>query len=211
MGRARAPERGDPRHASWLVLDLVDSSAQTPPGEAFAPLSQNVAGITTLVGGRPRHCGDESVATVASTARAGAARLEQAAAALCSEVDVIVYGDQRLMGAGGADRVWQALARFDCGDVALMAAVPIADSLRLVDGRGRLRGCVERTGLFVPTGPHVLRRAVIPELARVSVRGGGDGSVEAGLLRSPWPVRVAHLPAASPPAEQPSAADAPLT
>lgn len=177
----------------WLVLDLTPV---TPPADltaAVAELSQSVAGLTILVdGSRPAFF--DGGATLLDVDDAGsAARLRRAEARLPDTVDVVVYGDAQLLAADDRCCVRDALALFRDGDVALVRGVPVTDSLRCVDDRQRLNGCVDRSQLFVLHTPQVLRRDVVGQVADLADEPGADGSIEAGLMRYPSPIRVVDI------------------
>jgi hypothetical protein len=219
MAGARPPRRdsGDPGGgvSSWLVLDLADSGPGAEAGdlgEALAELSQAVAGITVLAGpGRLTEVGsvapaDTAIAVVEAGEPGSAARLRRAEAGVPEHVDVLVYGDAQLLAADYRCSVADALALLADRDVALVRGIPVTDSLRRVDERDRLRGCVDREQLFVLQKPQVIRREAVSQIAELAAYPDADGSVEAGLLRFPWPVRVVDIyPTATTPSETPAA------
>lgn len=175
----------------WLVLDLTHVEPPADLTAEVAELSQAVEGVTILVDGS-RATLSVGSATVIDTVRGGSAeRLRRAEAHLPAEVDVIVYGDEQLLAADYRCSVQDALALFDDDVAALARGVPVTDSLRRVDDRDRLSGCVDRSSLYVLHNPQVLRRDVIGQV--VELAGDADGSVEAGLVRCPAPVRVVDI------------------
>lgn len=174
----------------WLVLDLTQVEPPADLTAAVAELSQSVAGVTVLTDGLPLPP-LEAAAILEVDEHGSAERLRRAEARLPDHVDVVVYGDEQLLAADYRCSVQDALALFDDGDVALVRGVPVTDSLRRVDDHDRLSGCVDRSSLFVLHKPQVLRRDVVGQL--VELAGDADGSVEAGLMRCPSPVRVVDI------------------
>lgn len=189
-GGAGGPQRGS---APWLVLDVTGAEPTADVAAAVAEWSPGVEGVTVLVAGS-RPAGLDGAATVIHADEGGrAARLRRVETGLPGRVDVVVYGDERLLAADHRGSVPAALARFGGDDVALTRGVPVTDSLRRVDERDRLRGCVDRSQLHVLHPPQVLRRDLIGRIADLAEQGDGDGSVEAGLMRCPDPVRVVTI------------------
>lgn len=188
------PEREDSGGGvtPWLVLDLARAEPSPDLPEAVAELSQSVDGVTVLTDSLsvpPL----EPAAILEVDERSSAERLRRAEAHLPAHVDVVVYGDEQLLAADYRCSVQDALALFDDGDVALARGVPVTDSLRRVDDRDRLDGCVDRSRLFVLHKPQVLRRDIVGQVADLAADAGADGSVEAGLMRCPAPVRVVDI------------------
>lgn len=176
----------------WLVLDLARAEPSTDLPEAVTELSQSVAGITVLTDSLslpPL----EPATILEVDERSSAERLRRAETHLPAHVDVVVYGDEQLLAADYRCSVQDALALFDDGDVALARGVPVTDSLRRVDDRDRLNGCVDRSRLFVLHKPQVLRRHAVSQVVELATSAGADGSVEAGLMRCPSPVRVVDI------------------
>lgn len=195
MARAH-PSSGGTGHSGegatpWLVLDLTQVEPPADLTAAVAELSQAVEGVTILVAGSRTTLSVGSAAVIDVDEDDSAQRLRRAEAPLPGHVDVVVYGDEQLLAADYRSSVQDALALFDDGDTALVRGVPVTDSLRRVDDRDRLSGCVDRSSLFVLQKPQVLRRDVIGQL--VELAGDADGSVEAGLVRCPSPVRVVDI------------------
>lgn len=188
------PEANDSGGAvsPWLVLDLARAELPADLSDAVAELSQSVAGVTVLTDGL-RLPPLEAAAILEVDERGSAERLRRAEAHLPDHVDVVVYGDDQLLAADYRCSVQDALALFDDGDTALVRGVPVTDSLRRVDDNGRLSGCVDRSSLFVLHKPQVLRRDVIGQVVELASGTRADGSVEAGLMRCPSPVRVVDI------------------
>lgn len=177
----------------WLVLDLTHVAPPADLTAAVAELSQAVAGLTILVDGSRPAFFDDAATLLDADDLGSAARLRRAEVELPDTVDVVVYGDAQLLAADYRCSVRDALALFGDGDVALARGVPVTDSLRCVDDRERLNGCVDRSQLFVLHKPQVLRRDVVGQVAELAGEAGADGSVEAGLMRYPSPVRVVDI------------------
>lgn len=206
MAGARPPRR-DPDGpgggvSPWLVLDLADADPAAEPGglgEALAELAQAVEGVTVLAGADriadvERAAPAGAAVTVLEAGAAGSvARLRRAEAGAPAHVDVVVYGDEQLLAADYRCSVADALALLADRDVALVRGVPVTDSLRRVDEQDRLRGCVDREQLFALQKPQVIRREAVRSIAEHAAAADADGSVEAGLLRFPWPVRVVDI------------------
>lgn len=187
MGNTRSKSAG----RAWVALDLfradVDSSELA---DALTRLSQQVQGVTLLSDTDTVDAPDQSTSVVTAAEPGSASRLQRCEAVLPQDAELVIYGDARLLDPAWQGPVTDVLARWEAGDTALIRGVPITDSLRRVDGCGRFRECVERSGLVVPAEPHMLRRDAVADVAALARSDGGDGSVEAGLLRCPFPVRV---------------------
>ncbi len=188
------PEANDSGGAisPWLVLDLARAELPADLRDAVTELSQSVAGVTVLTDGL-RLPPLEAAAILEVDERGSAERLGRAEAHLPDHVDVVVYGDEQLLAADYRCSVQDALALFDDGDMALVRGVPVTDSLRRVDDQDRLSGCVDRSSLFVLQKPQVLRRDAIGQIVELASGTRADGSVEAGLMRCPSPVRVVDI------------------
>lgn len=188
------PEANDSGGAvsPWLVLDLARAELPADLRDAVAELSHSVAGVTVLTDGL-RLPPLAAAAILEVDEPSSAERLRRAEAHLPEHVDVVVYGDEQLLAADYRCSVQDALALFDDGDMALVRGVPVTDSLRRVDDHDRLSGCVDRSALFVLQKPQVLRRDVIGQVVELASGTRADGSVEAGLMRCPSPVRVVDI------------------
>lgn len=189
------PEGSDSggRATPWLVLDLTRTQPPADLRDAVAELSQAVAGVTVLVSSPCPVSLDGAASLMELDEHGSATRLWRAEAHLPDRVDVVVYGNEQLLAADYRCSVADALALLDDGDTALARGVPVTDSLRRVDDRDRLSGCVDRSQLFVLHKPQVMRREVVSHIVELAGGSGADGSVEAGLLRCPWPVRVVDI------------------
>lgn len=176
---------------AWVALDLfgadVDPSGLT---DALACLSRQVQGVTLLSDIGTVEGPGQSTTVVKVAEPGSASRLQRCEAVLPQDAELVIYGDARLLDPAWQGALTEVLGRWEADDTALIRGVPITDSLRRVDGCGRLRECMERSGLVVPAEPHMLRRDAVAHVAALARSGGGDGSVEAGLLRCPFPVRV---------------------
>lgn len=178
---------------AWLVLDLTDAEPTAPLAEALTELSQPVSGVTVLLAAGRVAAADERARVLETDEPGSAARLQRAERDLPETVDVVVYGDEQLLAPDYRCSVGDALALFEERDVALVRGVPVTDSLRRVDRQGRLTGCVDRDGLFALAKPQVLRREAVAQIGDLARAGGPAGSVEDGLVRLPWPVRVVDI------------------
>jgi hypothetical protein len=170
--------------ATWGVLRLPDGSAS--------------GGFAT---------GDGAVAAAVAAQLDGAVAfghdvpLALALASLPEHVDIVVELDAEDAVTGRPGELIERLvAELDADHAAVVAARPVADALKQVDG-DVVKGGLERDGLFAPCLPHVYRRktlagvlaaaAAVPKVAAAVAEDGGAGAdVLRMLLDSGHAVRV---------------------
>jgi 2-C-methyl-D-erythritol 4-phosphate cytidylyltransferase len=139
---------------TWGVLRLPDGAASggfaTGEGAVGAALAAHVDGAVALAHGVP---------------------LTTALASLPEQVTIVVELDAEDAASGEpGPLIATLLAALDADHVAVVAARPMADALKRVEGDVVVEG-LSRDGLLTPCLPHVYRRA---ELTAVLAASGGD-------------------------------------
>lgn len=96
------------------------------------------------------------------------------------DVERIAYLDTDVLDTLGIEPVLQMISWLDDDHAAVVRAVPVTDALKSVRG-ATVSGSVDRTGLYAPKPPHIVRREALDEVLRT---GGGARSSDdlAGLL-----------------------------
>lgn len=79
-----------------------------------------------------------------------------------SEARVVALVDDEALLTQAADAVPRMIAGLSAREAGVVRAVPVTDALKRVDGT-RVREAVDRTGLFVPGTPQVLRRDALEQ------------------------------------------------
>ncbi|WP_165491871.1 2-C-methyl-D-erythritol 4-phosphate cytidylyltransferase [Egibacter rhizosphaerae] len=78
------------------------------------------------------------------------------------EARLVTLLDDDALSPHGVEALGRMLAALTAAQAGVVRAVPVTDALKRVDGR-RIRGGVDRAGLFVPQTPQVLRRDVLED------------------------------------------------
>lgn len=96
----------------------------------------------------------------------GASVLRQLVAGMSSvprDVESIAYLDADVLDSLGIEPVLQMISWLDDDHAAVVRAVPVTDALKSVDG-ATVTGSVDRTGLYAPKPPHIVRREALDEV-----------------------------------------------
>jgi hypothetical protein len=123
-----------------------------------------------------------SMATRASVF--GASVLRQLVTGMSSvprDVERIAYLDTDVLDTLGIEPVLQMISWLDDDHAAVVRAVPVTDALKSVEG-ATITGSLDRTGLYAPKPPHIVRRDALDEVLSTdgaAVRASDD---LAGLL-----------------------------
>ena len=161
--------------ATWGVLRIPDGSVSggfaTGDGAVAAAVAAHLDGAVAL---------GHDVA------------LAVALASLPEQVDIVVELDAEDAATGRpGELIARLIAELDADHVAVVAARPVADALKQVEG-DVVRSGLERDGLFAPCLPHVYRRATLEAVLAdgATAAAGGDADVLRLLLDAGHPVHV---------------------
>ena len=98
-----------------------------------------------------------------------------------SDVERIAYVDADVLDALGIEPVLQMISWLDDDHAAVVRAVPVTDALKTVQGQ-RLVGSVDRSGLYAPQPPHIVRREALDDALLSDARYDRRAADLAGLL-----------------------------
>lgn len=98
-----------------------------------------------------------------------------------SDVERIAYVDADVLDALGIEPVLQMISWLDDDHAAVVRAVPVTDALKVVDG-SQLVGAVDRSGLYAPQPPHIVRREALDDALLADARYDRRAADLAGLL-----------------------------
>lgn len=140
----------------WIVVALPAEDVASPP----FPLP---SGVQSVAGGADR-----------------GASVRCALEAVPDDADVVLIHDgaRPLLSAGVVDRVLEAAAR----GTGALAGVPVADTLKRVDGEGYVAETVDRHGLWRAQTPQGFPRAMIVDAYRQAEEEGVVATDDAALV-----------------------------
>lgn len=158
----------------WGVLCADAETSGGVPHDA-APLRDALEGLVVV----PRHAPAQRSAVHRGAAVAGL-RTELVAGLLevPPEAELVALIDVAAIAPDSTDLVVRMRARLTDGTAAVVRGGPVTDALKRVDGARVLDG-VDRSGLFVPQTPQILRRAALEDAV---VRGPAHLTDPATLL-----------------------------
>lgn len=132
--------------SGWGVLVTADADGG---GEGAAALADRMQGVVVVHDG-----------VVGSARPTALDYLRGALDDVPADVRLVALVDDEALSTQGADAVPRMIAGLAPHEAGVVRAVPVTDALKLVEG-DRVRGSVDRTGLFVPGLPQVLRRDLL--------------------------------------------------
>ena len=168
--------------SAWGVV-RAGATAAAWPDDRFSPLRDVLGGLVMVPNGQQRngHAGAPH-ANVLGDLLVGLREVPPDA-----EVVTLLDGhspiDETL------ESVCLMLEHLDAGVDGVVRGVPVTDALKRVDADGTVVGDVDRSGLFVPQTPQVVRRAALEEALLAAVPHPGVDPTSF-LIRCGYPVRV---------------------
>jgi hypothetical protein len=138
-------------------------------------LADHLDGVVSVASSGPR-------GSAGRRTSGGLARLLEGLSSVPPDVGRIAYVDDEVLGALGIEPILEMISWLDEDHAAVVRASPLTDALKLVDG-DRIVRSVDRTGLFVPQLPHIIRRDAL-DAALAAATGGRRAHLDdpAGLL-----------------------------
>jgi hypothetical protein len=97
------------------------------------------------------------------------------------DVERIAYLDTDVLDTLGIEPVLQMISWLDDDHAAVVRAVPVTDALKSVRGE-TVFGSVDRTGLYAPKPPHIVRRDALDQVLRADSGATPATDDLAGLL-----------------------------
>lgn len=157
------------------------------------------AGVETIVVAAPaqsveevRSLVPEAVVVAGGATRQASVRL--ALAALPAEIDVVLVHDAA-RGLAPVSVILAVLAAVDAGADAVVPVIPLADTVKEVDGAGVVVRTVDRSALRAVQTPQGFRRSVL-EHAHAAGPAAGDGATDDAALVEALGLQVATVPGA---------------